>query len=331
MLTVSQVRTLLPRGPVTTSIDLTDAYYHVPIARHFRSFLGFKLSKRAYTFKVMPFRLNIAPRIFKKLLETVVQELRTQGIQLVAYLDDWLIWATDKVIKFLEHIGFQINFKKSCLVPASCFQWLDLQWDLTTHKLSIPPKKRKEIAKNTKSFLKEKLTSRRNQGSILGSLQFAFVTDTLLKAKLKDIHRVWRSKANSKHRDKISRIPSILRKRLQPWTKVKNLAKSVPHQFPLLALVIHTDASLSGWGCYSQFEKVQGLWSVTFCQLHINIQEAMAVLLTLKWLTPSKKQHIRLILDSTVIVHCINRGGSKSSHINHVMIVGTYHPFTWRA
>ena len=33
MLTISQVRTLLPRGAVTISIDLTDAYWHVPIAR----------------------------------------------------------------------------------------------------------------------------------------------------------------------------------------------------------------------------------------------------------------------------------------------------------
>ena len=128
MLTVSQIRTLLPRGAVTISIDLTDAYWHIPIAHRFVSFLGFRLMKKAYAFKAMPFGLNIAPRIFTKLADSVVQQLRIQGIQVAAYLDDWIIWAQTqedclqsarKVMKFLQELGFQINLKKSRLQPAS--------------------------------------------------------------------------------------------------------------------------------------------------------------------------------------------------------------------
>ncbi|XP_068227926.1 uncharacterized protein [Palaemon carinicauda] len=115
----------------------------------------------------------------------------------------------------------------------------------------------------------------------------------VLKARLKDINRVWRSKANNKCRDKIARIPPILRKRLQPWTKAKNLAKSVTLKFPSPKLVVHTDASLTSWGGYSQYKKAQELWSITLRQFHINVLEAMAVLLTLKKLAPAKKQHIR--------------------------------------
>ncbi|XP_068224886.1 uncharacterized protein [Palaemon carinicauda] len=173
MLTVSQVRTLLPRGAVTTSIDLTDAYYHVPIARHFRPFQGFRLDDKAYTFKVMPFGLNIAPRIFTKLTESVIQELRSHGIQVVAYLDDWLIWsdniedclkATNKVIQYLQFLGFQINFGKSRLTPETKFQWLGLRWDLRSHTLCLPRSKRIEIAKNTKRFLGEKINFQKEPG-----------------------------------------------------------------------------------------------------------------------------------------------------------------------
>ena len=46
----------------------------------------------------------------------------------------------------------------------------------------------------------------------------------------------------------------------------------------------------------------------------------MAVLLSLKKLKPKRGIHIRLILDSAVIVHCLNRRGSKTSYINHVLI-----------
>ncbi|XP_068203080.1 uncharacterized protein [Palaemon carinicauda] len=130
-----------------------------------------------------------------------------------------------------------------------------------------------------------------------------------------------------RHRPKVqtkghkqSRLPPILRKSLQPWMKVKNLSKSVPLQYPSPGLVVHTDASLTGWGGYSQHKKVQGLWSPIFQQMHINVLEAMAVLLTLKRLSPAWNLHIRLVLDSAVIVHCINRGGSRSAHINHVML-----------
>ena len=46
-----------------------------------------------YRFKVMPFGLNIAPRIFTKLVTVVVKHLRERNICVAAYLDDWLVWA----------------------------------------------------------------------------------------------------------------------------------------------------------------------------------------------------------------------------------------------
>ena len=88
MLTIVQVRTLLPRGVVTCSIDLTDGHWHIPIARHLIPYLGFRLGTQAYAFKAMPFGLNIAPRIFTKLADSIVQVLRSQQILVAAYLDD---------------------------------------------------------------------------------------------------------------------------------------------------------------------------------------------------------------------------------------------------
>ena len=120
MLTNSQVRTLLPHGSITIPIDLTDAYWHIPSARHLIPYLGFSLGNQAYTFRAMPFGLNIAPRIFTKMADAVVQVLHSQGILVAAYLDDWIIWATSEeeclrsaqqVIMFLESLGFQINQK----------------------------------------------------------------------------------------------------------------------------------------------------------------------------------------------------------------------------
>ena len=84
MLTIAQIRTLLPKKAYSCSVDLTDAYWHVPIARHLSPYLGFCLGRQAYVFKTMPFGLNIAPKVFTKLGKAVIQELRKLGILVAA-------------------------------------------------------------------------------------------------------------------------------------------------------------------------------------------------------------------------------------------------------
>ena len=78
------------------------------------------------------------------------------GLQVMAYLDDWLVWAMTKqeglqaamkVMVFLESLGFQINLKKSRLISAQTFQRLGLEWNLTSHKLYLLQEKRVGIAK----------------------------------------------------------------------------------------------------------------------------------------------------------------------------------------
>ena len=243
MLTISQMRTLLPRGAVTISIDLTDAYWQVP--------------------------------------------------------------------------GICINKKKSRLNPQSSFQWLGLEWGLNKQSLSILSAKHREIAKQVRLSIRRKIIS---QERILGLLQFASVVDPILKARLKDINRVWQSRVTSRLRDHRSVMPQLLKKQLRPWTKASSLAKVVPLQPPPPSIFIHTDASLQGWGAHSQKVTVQGQWSKKFRCFHINVLEAMAVLLALKRLKTPRKSHIRLILDNAVVVHSINRKGSKSPSVNHVVI-----------
>ncbi|XP_068212639.1 uncharacterized protein [Palaemon carinicauda] len=123
----------------------------------------------------MPFGLNITPRIFTKLVDTVVQQFIIEGVQVAAYLDDWLVWAasktaclqaTKKVIKFLELLGFKIKYKKSRLSPAQEFQWLEIHWNLHSHHLSIPPKNRREITGSVKRLLESNRISRCQQESL---------------------------------------------------------------------------------------------------------------------------------------------------------------------
>ena len=136
MLTVAWLRQLLPAHSWTCSIDLQDAYWHVPVAPHFRQFLGFRIGQTKYRFRVVPFGLSITPRVFTKLVNIILTSLRRQGINVVAYLDDWLVWgdspeqcllAVYHTHKELERRGFLLNLQKSRLTPQQEFDWLGLR------------------------------------------------------------------------------------------------------------------------------------------------------------------------------------------------------------
>lgn len=55
-------------GTFLASLHLQNAYYHVPINIRLRKYLAFAFAEFQYWFKILPFGLNIAPRVFTKLM-----------------------------------------------------------------------------------------------------------------------------------------------------------------------------------------------------------------------------------------------------------------------
>ena len=78
------------------SLDLKDAYFHIPIQPHNRQFLRFSILNTQYQFKAMCFGPTQAPRVFTNVVSVVTAYLRMHNIRLVAYLDDWLILNNQK-------------------------------------------------------------------------------------------------------------------------------------------------------------------------------------------------------------------------------------------
>ena len=85
-----------------TKIDLKDAYHHIMVHVNIRKYFRFVVAGIVYQFWVLPFGLSTAPREFTKTLAPVIQLLRSQGIQVHAYLDDWIIRASSRE-QSLEH------------------------------------------------------------------------------------------------------------------------------------------------------------------------------------------------------------------------------------
>ena len=115
------------------SIDLKDAYFHIPIHRAYRKFLGISWRNKVFQFVCLPFGLAHSPYVFTKVVREVATILRRQGIRIHCYLDDWLILAQDNlsckahtsvVCSLTASLGFVINQEKSSLSPTQSFEYL---------------------------------------------------------------------------------------------------------------------------------------------------------------------------------------------------------------
>ena len=93
METPETIRVSLQTGEWVTSLDFSDAYFHIPIHPRSRKYLRFFLNSKAYQFTALPFRLATAPLEFTKVVKEVKLMAQTRSIRIHQYLDDWLLRA----------------------------------------------------------------------------------------------------------------------------------------------------------------------------------------------------------------------------------------------
>ena len=124
MPTLKHVWQLIQQGDYAFSIDLQDANLHVPIVKHHCRFLHFVWHNVPYQWRVLPFGLARAPRVFTSLTKPILFLCHCKGLHIVIYLDDILVlvrskWAGKRAHLFLcsllVHLGLHINFSKSDL------------------------------------------------------------------------------------------------------------------------------------------------------------------------------------------------------------------------
>ena len=148
--TLKNVWQLIQQGDFAFSIDLQDAYLHVPIVKHHHCFLCFVWHNVPYQWKVLPFGLATAPRVFTSLTKPILFLCHCKGLRIVIYLDDILVlvhskWAGKRenllLCSLLVCLGQHINFSKSDLHLSQSFTFLGLCWDTVCILVSFPPDK----------------------------------------------------------------------------------------------------------------------------------------------------------------------------------------------
>lgn len=119
-------RNLIFQNYYMASLDLSDAFYLIPISKTCRKFLRFEFLGTLYQITCLPFGLCTSPFIFTKVMKPVMALLRSQQLTSVIYLGDILCIEdsfdkcyqnVEKTIALLKSLGFLLNTNKSNVQP----------------------------------------------------------------------------------------------------------------------------------------------------------------------------------------------------------------------
>jgi hypothetical protein len=315
------------------SIDLKDAYYSVNVQHSFRKYLRFEYQGELFQFTCLPNGLSSGPRVFTKLMKVPLSYLRkNHNVNISCYIDDVFISDDSyskclenakKTAQLLQELGFTIS-EKSVLRPTQIIEHVGFVIDSQKMQISLPSKKVENILKFIEDCLLEDRLTIRQVAQLLGTLEatkpgnrFAMLfTKNLTRAKNKAFA------ANGYDFDRFMILSDYVRHDLQWWTdNLKEAYNMIYVNQP--KYIIFTDASKTGWGCYSEQMDVKtgGKWTPDEAEYHINVLELMAVLNSLKSLCRDLRDtHIRIMTDNTTTMLTIqNQGSVRSKQCNQVV------------
>jgi hypothetical protein len=177
----------------------------------------------------MPFGLARAPRVFTKLLRPVVSQLRSEGVRILPYLDDFLVAAQDKavaeeatrrVVSALQELGFVVNLSKCDLVAAQQRVFLGVVVDTSEGLLTADPRKLAAVA-----VVARRMARRARAGlhptlmdvqRLVGSLRF--MTWCVAEAKPRQAHLMTCMRLATRR--------ALVRRQQRPRCKISSLAGS---------------------------------------------------------------------------------------------------------
>ena len=329
MLTAASLVRSLRQGDWFTSIDLKDAYFHIPIYPPHRKFLRFGFEGKVYEYTVLPFGLSLSPRVFVKCTQAAVAPLRQRGVRIATYIDDWLTLATSRqealfhtrqVVDLLSSLGFTINYTKSVLVPTQVIDYIGISLDSRSFTARLSQERIESFLKCVAQFQ----TGRRVPFAVClrmaGLMASAISLVRLGRLYMRPFQRWMRS----------LRIPTACRRyprvavtaecvlALRWWSNRAVLTEGVAMGTVLSRKVVTTDASLSGWGATLDGMAVRGVWGGGLRTAHINYLELMAVFLALRYFEPHLNGwHVLVRTDNTTTMCYINKQGGLRSRVLH--------------
>ena len=322
--TVQVIRAAVEPGMWGVSIDLSDAYHHIPVAECHQRFLAFQLGERKFCYRACPFGLSPIPQVFTAALTPLKLHARkTWQIPVFQYLDDWLLLARSQAqaaevgLQFASlcmDLGLLVNLKKSQLVPSQRLEHLGVDWDLEHAVLRPPVAKVDDLVSRVISFSQNLRAPLPLLESVRGQMvamekvvRFGRINFRAFQAAV--TNALWSGRTN-----RWVHLPKAVLPNLHWWSSPKTLLRGVPTVPPKPQVQVTTDASTKGWGAAWSGRQIQGTWPEAEARLHINALELLAVVRTLQqWGVHWRGKSVIFLMDNrTAVAYLLKQGGTRS-------------------
>lgn len=312
------------------TIDLQDAYFHVPVHDSCKKYLKFRFNGILYHFNCIPFGCCTCPLLFTKLLKPVFEKLRTLGYQSVRYLDDFLLFGqtfelcsenVQATQNLLKSLGFTVNYQKSELLPSKVIKYLGFIFNSLEMTIQLTPNKRSLIFEFAQKCLLSKSLIIREAAKLQGYLISACPAvqyGLLYTRKLASDIQFSLESNNDNYQNRMTLSQEAVSD-IHWWQSVIHKAE-VSIKEDSFKKVIHTDASPFGWGCFCDNDVSHGTWSKSEELLHINALELLAIERALTIFANDEGNcNILLKVDSQVAISYINCYGGCRSELLHAI------------
>jgi hypothetical protein len=324
METLETAMSLITQGCWLASLDLSDAYYTVPILAEHTKFLKFVWEGIVYKFICMPNGLACAPRYFTKILKPVMANLRAKGHASVIYIDDTLLIGqtreectsnVQETEDLLTKLGFFIHPTKSVKEPQQRLTFLGFVIDTVTMTVCLT-----EDKAQTLKFLCQKLRRKsrptiRQVSQVIGKMVSSLPGVSYGKLYYRHLERqkIQALRDTCGNFDRKMSLHGLAFDELDWWSANITTCRA-PIRIPDPNLTLETDASNLGWGANLNGVSTGGPWAPSESIDFINVLELKAAFLGLQaFLKDHSDIHVRLLLDNTTAVAYVNNmGGCKS-------------------
>jgi hypothetical protein len=322
------VRSVLTKGQWAISVDLQDAYFHVPIRPSMRKYLRFQFEGSTWQFTSLPFGISVAPWAFTRVMSVLAAYLHRKGMFIHMYIDDWLLrgYSRDHLVEqvpalldLMRRLGLRINLKKSVLTPTQNLVFLGYRYNLATGMVYPTQEAVDKLVQKVKALRCKSSAPAIQWLSLIGVIGSIDSLIPLGRIYLRPIQMWLLSHWKWNDRD-----PNIMQRHVPvPYQLIGILNWWVNHQRWNLGVFLRhfraeyhlfTDASINGWGSHLGSLTANGTWSQSEAKLHINVLETRAILRALKSFQPVLQGKSVLVStdNSTTLSYINKQGGTKS-------------------
>ncbi|CEP08889.1 hypothetical protein [Parasitella parasitica] len=324
METLREVSLMIHRNDYLVSIDLSDAFLHIGPHPESRRFLRLKWNGQIYQYRTIAFGLASSPYIFTKVYRPILEHLRSQGIRISAYLDDWLLVADNKelalqqsqmVVSLLRQLGWLVNRKKSVLTPTQQLEHLGFVLHTRKMTAALPLKKLRDIRRPTKQVL-DKPDRQRHRVIHSLTMRIQAATFAVFPARLYTRHLLYYKnqtvKTDTDWDTPRTLDPASLQElswwydNLKKWNG-RSILPTTPTQ------TIFVGASNTGRGCSWNQHRAHDYWNPFEAEQSINWRELKAAFLALQTFRLPEHSTVLIQTDDTTSLSYMNKQGGNRS------------------